>query len=540
MNQISYNLANLTLESPDITQQVLNFCEEAIVITDPDWRIKAYNDSYSLLIENITGLVPEMGMRLPELYAQDIDKNQPDLLSRSIETVYNARKIHLSLREDLEYTDSFFHQGKLKHYRSRYRALIDDTDELIGFIEVHRKIDQQDHQIKDLQQINEELKKGYRYQSHLLVKAETDKSFSNQMLWGIFQASPVGIGLLNVDGKLEKANPALLDILGLRSIEIQSITFDSIIHRQDNKRFLNLFEDLITGKQDTFQAEIRVVKSDQELVSVLVNVSVLKDNSDHIQHVICMLSDISSRKKLKENLRIKNKALQKANTYLDNFVHAIAHDLRAPIANLKQVAELLLMLNADGDPIYSKLEISVERLDRTVSGLINIIDAQRVNDNSIALVSFDQNMHRLTEDFSDLITRLDADIKTDFQVREICYIAPYLESIMRNLFQNSLKYAHPRRRPLISLSTKKLDDQVLFSIQDNGIGINLDEVGDRLFRPFKRFTQQAEGSGIGLHLVKSMVEKNDGQIEVKSQLGRGTRFNIYLKPYQKYEKPHSN
>ena len=144
------------------------------------------------------------------------------------------------------------------------------------------------------------------------------------------------------------------------------------------------------------------------------------------------------------------------------------------------------------------------------------------------------------EDFSDLITNLDADIKTDFQVRKICYIAPYLESIMRNLFQNSLKYAHPRRRPQISLSTRKLDDQILFSIQDNGIGMNLDEVGDRLFRPFKRFTQQAEGNGIGLHLVKSMVEKNDGQIEVKSQPGSGTRFNIYLKPYQKNEKLHSN
>ena len=147
------------------------------------------------------------------------------------------------------------------------------------------------------------------------------------------------------------------------------------MHRQDAKRFLNLFEDLISEKRGTFQAEIRIIKSDRERVSALVNVSALKDRAGNIQHVICMLSDITSRKKLKENLRIKNKALEKANTYLDNFVHAIAHDLRAPIANLKQVAELLLMLNADGDPIYSKLEISVERLDRTVSGLINIIDA---------------------------------------------------------------------------------------------------------------------------------------------------------------------
>ena len=533
MNHVSYLSDNLALEISEITQQILDFSEGKMVITDTDWRIIAFNHSFTSFAKNYTGLSPEPGMNLHELYSRDFKYLHPDLVNKSLESIYHTRKLRLEQGEEFEHINGFIFRGKQKPLRSRYRPLYDDLNQVIGFVETHHTIEKENNELTDLQQINEELKEGYWHQSRLLEKAETDRSFSDQMLWGIFQASPEGIGLLGLDGKLEKANPALLNILGLNPDEIQSLTFDSCIHKQDKKQFLKLFEELITGKRDTYQVEIRILKSAHETIFGLANVSILRDSAGKAQHVICMLSDITARKRLKENLRIKNKALEKANSYLDNFVHAIAHDLRAPIANLKQVAELLLMLNTDGDPIYSKLGISVERLDRTVSGLINIIDAQRVNDNSIEIISFEQNMERLSEDFSDLITRLNANIKTDFQVQEICYIAPYLESIMRNLFQNSLKYAHPARRPQISLSTKEIDGEVLFSIQDNGIGINLEEVGDRLFRPFKRFSQQAEGNGIGLHLVKSMVEKNDGRIEVQSRPGQGTRFNVYLNPYQK-------
>lgn len=232
-------------------------------------------------------------------------------------------------------------------------------------------------------------------------------------------------------------------------------------------------------------------------------------------------------------LASKNQALKKANGYLDNFVHAIAHDLRTPIANLKQIAELLLMLESSDDPIYSKLELSVDRLDRTVQGLINIIDAQRIENKSISTISFEKSLQALQEDFADKIRELGATVRTDFAVKDISYIAPYLESIIRNLFQNALKYSQKGRSPEMYIKTRKEGPYTLFSIQDNGIGMNLEEVGDRLFRPFKRFSNQAEGNGIGLHLVKSMVEKNNGYIHVDSKPGIGTRFDIYLTAYSK-------
>ena len=209
MNQIPFDLANLALESPDLTQQVLNFCEEAIVITDTDWRIKTFNDSYSLLIESVTGFIPEKGERIPELYTPDVEKIQPDLLTRSIETVYQARKVRLNLREDIEHINNFYLKGAHRRFLSRYRVLVDDMDQIIGFIESHSSIDKQNNQLKDLQQINKELIEGYRYQSHLLEQAGADISFSNQMLWGNISGKPRRDWLVGGGWQVGKSQPCL-------------------------------------------------------------------------------------------------------------------------------------------------------------------------------------------------------------------------------------------------------------------------------------------------------------------------------------------
>jgi two-component system CheB/CheR fusion protein len=77
-----------------------------------------------------------------------------------------------------------------------------------------------------------------------------------------------------------------------------------------------------------------------------------------------------------------------------------------------------------------------------------------------------------------------------------------------------------------------VDEFVLIRIEDNGLGIDLQKYGNSLFEPFKRLTTQGEGSGLGLHLVKTMVEHNGGLIQVKSEPGIGTSFTLYLKEYE--------
>jgi signal transduction histidine kinase len=117
------------------------------------------------------------------------------------------------------------------------------------------------------------------------------------------------------------------------------------------------------------------------------------------------------------------------------------------------------------------------------------------------------------------------------QAESITYIEAYLSSIMKNLLTNAVKY-HASRRPLtIDIHTKKVDGVTLLTITDNGIGIDLIRNKDKVFKAFKRFTEQAHGTGVGLYIIKNIVEKNGGTIHVESQPDKGTTFKVYLQAY---------
>lgn len=103
---------------------------------------------------------------------------------------------------------------------------------------------------------------------------------------------------------------------------------------------------------------------------------------------------------------------------------------------------------------------------------------------------------------------------------------------MRNLISNAIKYRQPDRALKITITSRPVDDTcTLLTVADNGIGIDLDKHGQHLFKPFKRFDSKTEGKGIGLHVIKNMVERNGGKIEISSTPGEGVRFDVYLKEY---------
>jgi signal transduction histidine kinase len=102
-----------------------------------------------------------------------------------------------------------------------------------------------------------------------------------------------------------------------------------------------------------------------------------------------------------------------------------------------------------------------------------------------------------------------------------------LRSVVYNLLSNALKYHAPERRPQVRLHAHCTDQYLLLTVQDNGLG--LDQAGQqKLFGMFQRLHDHVEGSGIGLYMVKRMIENAGGHIEVKSQLGVGSTFLVYL------------
>jgi signal transduction histidine kinase len=153
-------------------------------------------------------------------------------------------------------------------------------------------------------------------------------------------------------------------------------------------------------------------------------------------------------------------------------------------------------------------------------------------------VRFGEVVDYIVKDYSAELEKCRGRIETDFsQCPSIRYVEAYLFSIVRNFLSNAIKYRSPHRDLVVKVSSRREKDMVVLEVSDNGIGINLSKYGKDLFNPFSRFTTQAYGKGLGLHLVRNMVEKDGGSIRAESEPDSGTTFYVTLKEYPAQEQP---
>jgi PAS domain S-box-containing protein len=232
-------------------------------------------------------------------------------------------------------------------------------------------------------------------------------------------------------------------------------------------------------------------------------------------------------------LGTSNKQLIKINTDLDNFIYTASHDLKAPIANIEGLTLALvkkltrtLQLDEDQTQILSLIAASVSRLKSTIANLTQIAKVQKEEEEE-QIVSIYKVIQEVKQDIGSLLAATPVHIDTYLEVDEIRFAKKNLQSILYNLLSNAVKYASTERTPRIIITTQKQNDYLLIAVKDNGIGISENNV-QKVFTMFKRFHTHVEGTGIGLYIVKRIVENAGGKIEVESTLNVGTVFTIYL------------
>ncbi len=321
--------------------------------------------------------------------------------------------------------------------------------------------------------------------------------------------------------------------------------------------FYDLFEDINTEMLENCFFEAKNGKSFCETmigygkneIPVLLSItSFLLEDEDYYCIIV---NDISGHTRLKKGLESKiemqmqelavannqlalvNRELKDANKYLDNFVHTIAHDLRAPLANLMLVEELMQMASdKQRDKLMKSIHDNVHKLDKILKGLTEILSVQGEKKDSYQDIVVMDIIDEVLEEKEFQIKKKNARIiiqgRKDYK---IIYIKAYLKSIIRNLVSNAVKYSKPVEEPEVIITLSKTGEFFILSVEDKGMGIDLKKEGKDLYKPFHRISSEGEGMGIGLHLINDMVRKNGGHIEVESEPGRGTKFSVFLKEY---------
>ncbi|MCC9136980.1 PAS domain-containing protein [Pontibacter silvestris] len=237
-----------------------------------------------------------------------------------------------------------------------------------------------------------------------------------------------------------------------------------------------------------------------------------------------------------EELRTANEELTRTNVDLDNFIYTASHDLKAPIFNIEGLMQLLIdslpsqVLAAHGlTGVTGMIKESIERFKRTIEHLTEVSKLQKENNHDAVLVDLSEVIRDVRLDLSSQLKAAEAELEVNIDTCPgIHFSEKNLRSVVYNLLSNAIKYRSPDRKLKIQINCKSEEKYAIITVRDNGLGMDLRR-SQKLFTMFGRLHDHVEGSGIGLYMIKKIVENADGRIEVESQEGIGTTFSVYFK-----------
>jgi len=340
------------------------------------------------------------------------------------------------------------------------------------------------------------------------------------LLAQLFINVPMAVVLLNEFGKVEQVNKGFEEMFGYTLAELRGRSINDFIVPDELTHEGVDLNNLIASHRVVSIETIRRHRNGTIVNVILYGMPVMLDNQTI--GIYGVYVDITQRKRVEEELKVRN-------TELDNFVYKVSHDLRAPLSSILGLVNLAkLPGNTDNPMDYIDIIGSkVEHLDHFIGDVLSHSKNLKI-DLTVAKVDFNQIIDQTFNDLNYLegakgISRM---IKVDGIE---FYSDPWrIAEILRNLISNAIKYRKLDQVASeigVKISVDHLRAEIAFS--DNGIGIDEKNLA-RVFEMFYRATEQSDGSGIGLYIVKNAVDKLGGQISVASRLGQGTRFNIIL------------
>ncbi len=253
---------------------------------------------------------------------------------------------------------------------------------------------------------------------------------------------------------------------------------------------------------------------------------------DQVIGTACHLHGTTSRKPVEsECVKIVNDLLQR-NRDLEQFAYIISHNLRAPVANIIGIADIMRTMELgaeDKTRMMGHLITSVEQMDEVIIDLNRILQVKGGASEKKEAVNFHKLLSNIQLSIANLLREEQVHFITDFTaVNEIWTLKSYLHSIFFNLISNSIKYRQASIYPIIEIISRKTVRGIDILFKDNGLGMDLNKIGEKLFGLYKRFHTHthSDGKGMGLYMVKTQIEALGGSISIESVPNNGTTFTI--------------
>lgn len=359
------------------------------------------------------------------------------------------------------------------------------------------------------------------------------------------ESMPIGCCVLDLDLKICYWNSCLEQWTGLSSAEVLGLDASARFPLLAEKRYRNRIDDVArSGSPAVFSSVFtpQIFPAQGHFADMVQQCSITRFNEGPNKRLLCSITDVTEQskridsykhlltqnKQQQEELQRVNQRLEQNNTYLQDFAHIVSHDLKSPLRNVNNLVSWIIE-DLD-DEVNEDVKLYIEKLKHSVGGMSRLIESllsyARAGREEGTIQTFD-----LKRSCQDVIALLDIpqNMQIHLDVNDLQSLSSELlfQQVMSNLISNAIKYNDKEQGDIEVQCRKQADGSIRCSVRDNGIGIE-ERYHQKIFQIFQRAHQDKDidSSGIGLALVKKIVEQCDGIIELTSSPGDGTHISF--------------
>ena len=368
---------------------------------------------------------------------------------------------------------------------------------------------------------------------------------SEQRFLATFEQAAVGIGHVGTNDEFIRVNQKFCDIVGYSHDELLGMTFPTITYPEDLNADLRLYKQLKAREIPNYTLEKRYIRKNGTLVWINLTVSIVWKETGTFDYAIAVVEDISAKKQAEEALqqsqeRLKEYTLklEQSNQDLEHFATITSHDLQAPLRKVIMFSEGLRTLeegnlSAEGKDYIERMQRATRRMQELINDLLTL---SRINRKGQPFQPTDLNqvIAEALEELEAMIQETNGKIKILNPLPVLEADTRQLQQVFLNLISNALKFHKIDQEPLITISSEAQEDVCRIIIQDNGVGFK-PEYAERIFDAFERVhsSEQYPGTGIGLAIVRKIVQRHHGQITAMGEPDQGATFILVLPLNQK-------
>ena len=306
--------------------------------------------------------------------------------------------------------------------------------------------------------------------------------------------------------------------------------FLELIHPEDREMVNTVFTTAVSTREP-YHYEARLIMKDGRIKNIISKGQSVKNENGEYHQMHGTVQDITEQNMVQREMERNIIELKKSNSELDKFVYSVSHDLRAPLSSMLGVIQISEEDTKDENILehLGMLKKNIKKLDGFISDILDYSRNSRVE------------VRKEEIDFSELLNDVTGNLKfmggncrpVDISIKVNSNIPVQsdksrLNIILNNLVSNAIRYQNPEMsNPFVDIKVDTSDTETGIIIRDNGIGIRK-ELHEKIFDMFYRVSDDSVGSGLGLYIVIEAVKKLNGQIEVQSEVGKGSTFTIRI------------